>query len=229
MNKLQLIALSVFSALLVLGLVTQRHAIACEMVGFTEYQQLAPNVYAAAHFDESASALAAIRQGKARVESTFGPMRATPKIVLVADRQEAARFGANSTATANYTPFGTCIVLAEHGQNVDVAAHELVHAEVGARVGWLTHWVAIPIWFNEGVALMVDHRAPFLVENIRLGAAEVAAVKRLTYGNEFFRGGNAHQNYLASRLAVQTVEPLELYQHLERIRNGQSFESVFRL
>jgi hypothetical protein len=33
----------------------------------------------------------------------------------------------------------------------------------------------------------------------------------------------------ASRLAVKNVEPLQLYQKLELVRNGESFESVFKM
>jgi len=170
-----------------------------------------------------------ISDGKQRVDSTFGEMIASPKIILVSNEDEAAKFGANSTATAHYSPLGTCIVLGPKGQNVDVTAHELTHAEVGYRTGWFTHWLEIPVWFNEGVALLVDHRKPFLIENIQLGHKDVEDVKKLNTGMEFFDGANTHKNYLASRLAVNSVEPLMLYEKLTLIRNGESFESVFNM
>ncbi|MCC5852644.1 MAG: hypothetical protein JJU30_07400 [Alkalimonas sp.] len=209
------------------GMFSQRHALACEAVGFYGYQQLAPNIFASPGVGNQEQVLSVIQGGKQRVESTFGPMIAAPKIVIVATKAEAARLGANSTASAHYTPLGTCIILGPNGQNVDVAAHELVHAEVGQRVGWFRHWLEIPVWFNEGVALMADHREPFLIDNIAISQEAIDAVKTLKTGRAFFAGANTHQHYVAARVAVNDLEPLQLYQQLERIRKGERFDAVF--
>ncbi|MEM9101428.1 MAG: hypothetical protein AAGB12_03825 [Pseudomonadota bacterium] len=210
------------------GLFYQKHVIACELVMFTNYQKIGPHIYASPNLQHQQSILKNIENGRKRVNSLFGEMQALPKIVLVANAKEAAWYGANSTGKASYSPWGTCIVLGPKGQNVDVTAHELVHAEVANRVGgWFTHWMEIPIWFNEGVALMVDHRAPFLVQNIDLSEEEIEAVKTIKTAYQFFKKAESHKNYLASRLAVKHLEPSTLYQKLERIREGENFESVF--
>jgi len=199
MHKLKISIVCSFLALVVFGLTLQRHAIACEAIQFSGYEEVAPNIFASSSLENIGQVLESILKGKERIGSTFGPMIASPKIVLVTNTDEAAEFGANSTATAHYTPLGACIVLGPKGQNVDVAAHELVHAEVGYRVGWLTHWIEIPVWFNEGIALIVDHRPPFLVKNIELNQDEIEAVKQFNTGSEFFDGENTHKNYLASK------------------------------
>lgn len=57
------------------------------------------------------------------------------------------------------TPWGeSWIVVNPHGRNADVLAHELCHDELFARLGWLRTHRQIPEWFNEGLALMLDHR-----------------------------------------------------------------------
>ncbi|AWL10703.1 hypothetical protein HMF8227_00195 [Saliniradius amylolyticus] len=210
------------------GLFWQRHAIACEAVSLSGYQMIAPGVFASPELNNPDSLLTPVRKGKERVEATFGVLTARPTLILVANAEQAADFGANSTATAHFTPFGTCMVLGPKGQNVDVIAHEWVHAEVGQRVGWFRFRQEIPVWFNEGVALMVDHRSPFLVKNIHLSQAEVDAVKQLNTGGAFFDGANTHKHYLASRLAVESLEPASLYSKLARIRDGENFDRVFQ-
>ena len=226
-KKFKCVLTAVFIALLVLMLITQRHAIACEAVTFSDYYQIVPNLFVSNSFKHTNHASDYLAEARKRVDSTFGKMRASPKIVLVNSPQEAAKFGANTTATAHATPLGTCIVLGPKGQNIDVAAHELVHAELVERVGWFTYLVEIPVWFNEGVALIVDHRKPFLIENIALPPEAVEHVRTLHSGDDFFGDDNTYQHYLASRLAVQHVDPAMLYKNLEKIKNGERFENVF--
>ncbi|WDE06733.1 hypothetical protein SG34_007465 [Thalassomonas viridans] len=229
MHKFKIITAIMLLILLTTGFITQKYALACETVQFSEYKQVAANIFSSPGVENVQGVLRSIAEGKQRVGSTFGAMTASPKVVLVSTKDEAAGFGANSTASAHYTPMGTCIVLGPKGQNVDVAAHELTHAEIGHRVGWLRHLLEIPVWFNEGIALLVDHRKPFLIENIQLSQEEVKAVKKLDTSRVFFAGENIHKNYLASRLAVNEVEPSLLYEKLALIRDGASFEDVFEM
>lgn len=57
------------------------------------------------------------------------------------------------------TPWGdSFLVLGPDGNNADVIAHELCHDELFARLGWWRTKRQIPVWFNEGLALMVDYR-----------------------------------------------------------------------
>ncbi len=228
-HRIKIVVVGIFLLVVLAGVFSQRHALACEAVELSDYEQVAPNIFASSSVENIEQVLRSILDGKQRVDSTFGEMVASPKIVIVGNKVEANNFGANSTATAYYTPIGTCIILGPKGQNVDVAAHELAHAEVGQRVGWFTHWLEIPVWFNEGVALIVDHRKPFLIDNINVSQEAIDAVKLLNTGREFFGGTNIHENYVASRMAVNHLEPLQLYQKLERVRNGESFESVFEI
>ncbi|MDQ2077990.1 hypothetical protein [Marinimicrobium sp. ABcell2] len=229
MQRIKIVVFACFLLVVLVGVFSQRHALACEAVGLTGYEQVAPNVFVSPSVENIEEVLRSILDGRQRVDTTFGEMIAIPKIVIVGNKVEASNFGANSTARAYYTPMGSCIILGPKGQNVDVAAHELVHAEVGQRVGWLTHWLDIPVWFNEGVALIVDHRKPFLIENIDISQEAIDSVKQLKTGREFFGGTNTHENYVASRMAVNNFDPLQLYEKLERVRNGESFENVFEM
>jgi hypothetical protein len=229
MSKFKIFVAVITLIFTVVGGISQRYAFACETVNFSNYVKIAPNIFASPDIDNIQQTLDTIAEGKKRVNITFGEMTAYPKIVVVNSKDEATNFGANSTATSHYTPMGTCIILGPKGQNVDVAAHELTHAEIAKRVGWLVNFMEIPIWFNEGVALIVDKREPFLIENIQLSQEEVEAVKQLTSASKFFGSPNTHKNYLASRLAVNKLEPSQLYDKLELIRNGESFSNIFNM
>lgn len=218
--------------LLVAAASGRRQALACELAGLGGYRPLQPRVLAAADADRAQARTfrALVAAASARLEATYGAPASRPRIVFAGSAQAARRLGANDTATLHRAPWGSCIVVGPQGRSVDVVAHEWLHAEIQHRVGFWRSLRQVPAWFDEGVALTVDHRAPFLPGHIHLGAEEVRAVRRRVRGGEFFAGDGAtvHARYQAARLAVlPLVQPASLYPDLARIAGGESFEEVF--
>jgi len=201
-------------------------AIACEIAGPLGYKEILPNVFVAKNDSRDVQGLEFFNYGAVRVSDMFGEMNAVPTVILTSDKNESNKFFASDTATSHFSPFNNCLVIGPKGQNVDVVAHELVHAEIYSRLGWLTQLLKMPRWFEEGVSLMVDFREPFLIENISMNKAEVEAVKNLFYGHQFYNE-NAFNNYRAARLAVESVDKNEFYANLERMKKGESFDVVF--
>ncbi|MGE6116539.1 hypothetical protein ACLHZU_10615 [Aeromonas salmonicida] len=135
--------------------------------------------------------------------------------------------GANETASMHRIPWRACMIIGPKGQNVDVIAHEWLHAEIQHRVGFFRFLKEIPVWFDEGAALTLDYRNPFLPENISLPAEDVTAVKNLKSSKSFF-SNNIRQNYQASRIVVEPlIRPKQFFNDLEKIASGESFENVF--
>lgn len=227
MSKLSVLLLCSLSAIAIVGGFSQRHALACELIEYAkhaEYSEISPNVFASHAFnrDQKDKLLAVIELGKSRVNQTFGNMIANPKVVIAANDTEAADFGANPFGKALLTPLGQCLILGPKGQNIDVIAHEYTHAEVHHRVGWLNHLLNVPIWFNEGVALLVDFREPYLLENIQLSVDQINAVKSIPF--DF-----SSASYKAARVLVEPVDKATLYENLEKLKQGQDIKSVFTL
>ncbi|CAM4255743.1 hypothetical protein [Shewanella denitrificans] len=227
MSKLSVLLLCLLSAVVIVFGVTQRHALACELIEYAkhaEYSEIAPNVFASNAFssEQNEKLLTVIELGKRRVNQTFGNMIANPKVVIAANDIEAADFGANPFGKALLTPLGQCLILGPKGQNIDVIAHEYTHAEVHHRVGWLNHLLNVPIWFNEGVALLVDFREPYLLENIQLSVDQINTVKSNPF--EF-----SIASYKAARVLVEPVDKATLYENLEKLKQGQDIKSVFAL
>lgn len=227
MSKLRLSLILSFIVFFVASGISQRHALACELISFSNYVEIAPKVFASpavaiAQYDKL---LAVIHAGKSRVNNTFGGMASSPKVIIAATTDDASDFGSNAYGNALLTPLGQCLVFGPKGQNIDVVAHEFTHAEVHFRVGWFNHFLNIPIWFNEGLSLLVDYREPFLVDNIDLSPLEINTVKET--GSNFFSGKNVVKNYQAARFAVEKVNKSQLYDNLEKMRIGWNFHKVF--
>ncbi len=224
MFKLKLFLLLFICSILVLSGINQRYALACELIEYSSFSEISPNVFASPSFnsEQKEKLISTINLGKSRVDNTFGHMISNPKVVIAANDIEASYFGSNSYGNALLTPLGQCIVFGPKGQNVDVVAHEYTHAEVHYRVGWLNHLLNVPIWFNEGVALLVDFRKPYLLENIDLSMEEIDDVKSNSFNFSI-------SSYQASRALVDDIDKSKFYRNLEKLKQGQDINSVFFL
>lgn len=224
MSKLKLSLMFLIGAVLVFTGFTQRHVLACEFIEYSNYSEIAPNIFVSGSFslNQKDKLLSEITLGKSRVNTTFGQMISNPKVVITTNDSEASVFGSNIYGNALLSPLGQCIVFGPKGQNIDVIAHEYTHAEVHHRVGWLKHFLNVPIWFNEGVALLVDLRRHNLLKNIDLSSEEVEFVKN----NKF---DFSVSNYQASRVLVDSIDKSDLYKNLERLKQGEDINSVFAL
>lgn len=229
MRKFAIGILITLVLLMLSGAVFQRHALACELLPVLNYQQINPDVFldGGVSAKETKAITGLIDSALERIDLVYGQPKSTPRFLITSNTQVAARWGANETATMHRMPWRSCIVIGPRGQNVDVIAHEWMHAEIQQRVGFVRMLREVPAWFDEGVALTLDYRAPFLPDNIDLTEADIESVKRLASGRAFF-SGDIRQNYQAARLAVEPLIIAEtFFDDLERVALGESFESVF--
>lgn len=224
MSKLKLVLLLLIALGATLVGFAQKHALACELISYSNYVEISPNTFVSPSFNlaHREKLLSIINKGKARVSTTFGNMISEPKVIITTNDKESASFGSNAYGKALLTPLGQCLIFGVEGQNIDVIAHEYTHAEVHYRVGWLDHWLKVPVWFNEGVALLVDFRKPYLLENIDLSQAEVNVVKSSEFDFSI-------SSYKAARVLVDGIDKSKLYSNLAKIKQGQDISSVFAL
>lgn len=207
----------------------QRHALACEILPFSGMDKLQPNVYTTAEFSsEQVAALSEyVTAAVERIHTSYGATVANPRLLITGSVAMANKWGANETASMHRMPWRTCIVIGPEGQSVDVIAHEWLHAEIQTRAGLWNFLNQIPVWFDEGVALTVDFRAPFLPENIQLSEDEIMAVRELSSARDFFSGDMRH-HYQAARLTVDPlIQPSSFFTQLDRIGQGEHFDTVF--
>ena len=99
-----------------------------------------------------------LQEAKDRIEAKFGIMQSEPVIVFFEKQDSFWPLQLNKYGSASFLGSKTCVVIGPKGQNVDVIAHELMHAETEHRVGYWRRWLEVPIWFDEGLAMQVDHR-----------------------------------------------------------------------
>ncbi len=211
------------------GALLLRHSLACELLPALGYPHIQAGAFAAPDLDpESLEAMHEILVSAAdRISEVYGPPEARPRILVTGDVATARRWGANETASMHRLPWRSCIVVGPQGQNVDVLAHESLHAEIQHRVGFVRFFKEVPVWFDEGAALTLDYREPFLPENIDLSSEQVIGVRELARAKDFFTG-NVREKYQAARMAViPLIDTETFFEDLGRIADGENFEAVF--
>ena len=181
---------------------------------------------------ERTAFLEVLSQGRARIDETFGRPSARPVIVLLRHSDTLWPFTFNDYASTSFYRQRACIVVGPSGTNVDVVAHELMHAELLERVGWWRRLVDVPTWFDEGVAMQVDFRARYDVPRHEPSAGETRYVRSLMFGYQFFQGDDEEltQHYAAAKTEVAlwlaSVGRQALYSRLARLRTGERFDAV---
>ena len=98
---------------------------------------------------------------RARLTRFWGDRRGRATLIYCPQQADYEQYciGGEGAGCSLGTPWGeSFLILGPDGNNADVIAHELCHDELFARLGWWRTKREIPVWFNEGLALMVDYR-----------------------------------------------------------------------
>jgi hypothetical protein len=200
--------------------------IACELIGLSHFNEVSPDLYVDQSIDSSKQVELshAIDAAFKRVDSIYGAPTSNPRIIATAETKYA-KFGFNPTGMQRTGFFRECIFLGPKGLNTDVVAHELAHAEVRHRTTLFVELTQLPAWFIEGTGIKVDYRKPFLPENIDVTSDEVASIKSVFYLRDFPNTNIKY--YQSSLIAVEPMNPKDMYRGLKRLNTGERFEDVF--
>ena len=168
----------------------EREVVSCSLIDYVGLDLLAPGIFVSPDMSSAEKKeLIRIQQvARARVEQTFGPLRAKPVFVATGNTNTLKRYFSNEYASTAFTPTRACIVIGPKGHEVDIVAHELVHAEIFERVGYWRRLIEIPVWFDEGVAMQVDYRERYTRAQYVGVAEHIKEVRKLEFGRQFFRG-----------------------------------------
>jgi hypothetical protein len=234
------IVLASIAAIITLGTATLAFAFpgmtACALIEFSGLEMLPDGtwVQTSSTNAERQAMLELETQAKARIENMFGVPRAKPLVVFLKDSATIVTFKFNGYGGTFFVGPRVCAIIGPEGTNVDVVAHELLHAELSERVGPWRRFSEIPAWFDEGVAMQVDFRSRYNSSQA-VDATELASMRTLWSVDQFNAGNDEQitQHYARSKRAVaQWLEKIgrsNLYSRLERIRAGESLDSVFGL
>lgn len=204
-------------------------------IGVSDYREIAPKLYVSPSIsnlhDESIKEM--IVEGRVRLAHHFGVPVARPTIVVLADGPESDKFELGDAPGKLWiAPWGNYLLLHLDKAGVDVAAHELVHAEIAHRLGYIDRMRKIPTWLDEGIALQVDYRAEY-AQIPALNENELDRVTSLEKPAQFWTPDPEQniENYRSSKVAVNmtlfgTRTQGSLYELLERLSGGEDLSNL---
>jgi hypothetical protein len=225
------------AAIIVLGTATLAFAFpggtACALIEFSGLETLpdGTRLPSSSTNAERQAMLEIQAQAKTRITTMFGAPRAKPLVVFLNNPATVFTFKSNGYGSTFFVGPRVCVILGPEGTNIDVVAHELLHAELSERVGPWRRFREIPAWFDEGLAMQVDFRSRYNSSQA-VDATELASLRTLRSMDQFYAGNDEAitQHYARSKQAVaQWLEKIgrsNLYSRLERIRAGESLNSV---
>ncbi len=198
------------------------------LIDYSDFRKVDESVYVSSELpDDAEEKIAALLSGaRKRIAFYYGKPNADPVIVALGSQKELKSYGLyDSPGSLLFAPWNTYLLLNYQTAGIDVTSHELVHAEVVQRVGYLKRQTDIPTWFDEGVAMQVDYRSKY----DSIAAIDQAEFLRLTSLDtpDKFWSQDKHQNvqnYRTAKLAVAEMlkqSDENLYSILADIRSGE--------
>jgi hypothetical protein len=203
--------------------------------GLAIYASSNPGVAACAISDRNQKHSAIDQQlltaARNRIQNIFGTPRSQPIVIFDHDPQAFWPLK-NEYASTYFAGTKVCVMVGAKGQNTNVVAHELMHAEIADRIGYWERFTKLPVWFDEGLAMQVDFRPQYALPD---GAeAKTEYVKALWSVSEFFVFDDAllTKNYTAAKAVVANwvadIGQASVYRQLERIRSGETFQAIIQ-
>ena len=116
-------------------------------------------------------------ESRSRIQTTFGTPQAKPILIFLDDSNSFWSLKLNEYGSTHFIGSKICVMIGTKGRNIDIVAHELMHAEIADRLGYWHRLTKLPIWFDEGLAMQVDFRPHY---NLRNGTdSKSASVRKL--------------------------------------------------
>ncbi len=139
--------------------------IRCQLVSWSNLKEVNPTLFVDPDMlpPQIADISEMLAEARQRVAQFYGDVRATPVVIAGQDGKVIGKYAqpGNRTATTFLYLGKAYIILGPDGLNVDVIAHELMHAELSQRVGSFTRDFKIPTWFDSGLAMQADNRESY--------------------------------------------------------------------
>ena len=236
MRKISVISTLLLSLLFAGTAFAYSHILWLATIEDSSFIKLSENVFIDPALEEleRQQAISAISKGKERIRKAFGSYTATPVVVITGTVQNAKKYGLGGfSAKAFAAPWNQYVVVNYQIENVDLIAHELMHAQLREVVGYWIYQTEIPTWFDEGLAMQVDFRNRYDIDHLSFPQKEIERVKTLIKPSKFWTDSREKDinNYLAAKAAVYQMltksQGSSLYVLLLKVSQGHSLNEVF--
>ncbi|WP_438498621.1 hypothetical protein [Paenibacillus sp. IHBB 3054] len=204
------------------------------LVNYSNMKQIAHNVYVEPEINESEKAglINYVQTSTVKINALFGQKESTPVLIYAKSKKALENYADSDIGQTYYYPWNNYIVIGPSGYNENVIAHEFTHAELRKR---LRNSSKVPIWFDEGLAAMVDGRFPDneMIWNIQTNdGKESINFNLLDSHSAFHSNAKSHINYELACYEVSRwygiVGTPGLLKLIDSLNKGGDFNDVYK-
>ena len=181
--------------------------------------------------DVRAQAIKAIGQARERVRKFYGERRSDPTILICATEECYRRLDGGGSRGQAFYDFA--LMLSPSAISETIAAHEMSHIELHTRVGvWRVFREAIPVWFDEGLAVVVSDDPRYLApDGDRCRVRNDNPLPETL--REWLRAGDPDRRYAAAACRVNAWVkakggPAAVVTLADRLADGADFNEAAR-
>ena len=184
------------------------------------------------------SLLSKIRQAEERNQAFWGERKSKPVWIYCYKKWLYNRYGvAGKPASTWLSLLGSHIVLSGSSVNLNIISHELCHAELLGHLGWFDRDKKIPTWFDEGLAMQLDHRERYAEHHYQyFGTYErgLPSLQEMKSPTTFWQGDKeeTRKKYILAKHEVMIwlgdKPRSKLMNFIHLLKEGSEFEAAYK-
>ena len=174
-----------------------------------------------------------IEKAGIRVALFAGKKSSDSKIIYCETEVDFKRFGsADPVPAVTLTKLGAHIALSRDAADIDIIAHEIVHAELYERVGFYNWSFKIPMWFKQGLAMQCDYRNYYSEDTLQVRSdnyKNMPDVKSMSDA-QFYEGSTEQimLNYMVAKHELKSWYTKEKFDtFVDAMNDGKNFEEAY--
>lgn len=175
-----------------------------------------------------------IEKAKDRNRSFWGYNKAEPIFIYCDTDDDYKKFGSPlMTPAVAHMTFESFVVISNDGIDLDILSHEISHTELSSRIGIINRSLKIPVWFDEGIAMQIDHRDYYSIDTLATKSDNFKVLPDVEKmdANQFWSGSRSEVmlNYMTAKYRISQWYSREKIDELVRqINDGKSFQEAYR-
>ena len=205
-------------------------------VNYSDFTKLSTTCYVENNIpkDTHTKLQSLVENAKERIAQKFGTYTAQPIIIFTKSNPTTKQYGGNPFGVTYTLPWNQYVIIGPKGDNIDIIAHELLHAEIANRLGYLTYMLKLPTWIDEGIVMQVDYRQKYTIDLASITEQEINKVKALSQHQFSAADRNTViKHYQISKALITQIlnqyPKKHLFTMFNQVKSGKSFEDVFHL
>jgi hypothetical protein len=144
------------------------------------------------------------------------------------------KYGSPGTPATTQRKLGAYVVLSNDGLDEQIIAHEITHTILYNQIGWYKAINKIPTWFEEGLAMQVDDREKYAIDNLQIkinNGLSLPDVSTLANGAQFYSGDDAAitLHYITAKYIInEWLNTHSLKKFINAMKSGVVFKKAYK-